>query len=77
MYIKCIFTLTFISFVEDYPSINGKKNCPMNPENKASKISNLGFCGHHFCIVLECNKILFSRICMFFSTEYVYIHSEY
>ena len=27
------FTLTFISFEEDYPSINGKKNCPMNPEN--------------------------------------------
>ena len=32
---KCIVTLAFISFEDDYPRINGEKTCPMNPENKA------------------------------------------
>ena len=75
MYIKCIFTLTCISSKEDYPSINGK-NCPMNPEYKAWEISNLGFCGHHFCVVLECNKTLFPRICMFFFPQCMYTYTQ-
>ena len=58
MYMKCIVTLTFISFEEDYPRINGEKPVRWTPKIKHTKISTLGFCGHHFCIVLECNKTL-------------------